>query len=158
MFRSSRLFQTALLASVLGFALAWAAPAVASTIEIRDVMAQREEAFAGDADEVDVYMSITNHGDVTDRLYAVRTRAAEEVVLSATGEKEEREIKSRTGSIVHAVTFEIGAGETLVLRKDGPHVQMEDVEEAALEGKPFKITLFFEKAGRVTVDLKIDGD
>ena len=76
---SIELFGQSVRTAMLGaarFAFMGAAPAIAGTIEIRDAIAEREEAMGDDIDEVDVFMKITNTGDAADRLYAVRWRDA----------------------------------------------------------------------------------
>ena len=86
-------------------ALGLASPAYAATIQVTDAEAEME------ADNTaDLYMTITNTGSTTDRLYAVRTRVAQIAKLVAVSEAEETAQKTAGEEITEAPTFQVPAG------------------------------------------------
>ena len=110
---SGQLFTTRILVLIC------ASPVIAGEIRIQNIWAELEpDAVDGDID-LDVYMRIVNTGAKADRLYAVRTRDAEEAHLHAVSNEEEVVMKaSSAGELsdgLRATTFVIGAGQTFAL-------------------------------------------
>jgi hypothetical protein len=95
-----------------------------------------------------VFMTIKNSGRTLDRLISASTPRAEKVELAA-GEDAGKDGKP-------AAPFTIGAGKALVLRPKGQHLVLSGVKKAFYAYDDFKMTLVFEKAGRVTIDVVVE--
>jgi copper(I)-binding protein len=137
-------------------------PVLAGEIRIQNIWAELEpDAFDGDVD-LDVYMRIVNSGAKADRLYAVRTRDAEEAHLNAVSNEQERLMKaSSAGELsegLRATAFRVEPGQILVLESEGPHIQLEDLEDERKVGDTVKLTLFFEQIGPVELRVLIKED
>jgi len=97
------------------------------------------------------YMTITNTGTAADRLVKAETPVSGTVELHLMAVKDGvmtmREVE---GGI------EIPAGETVTLAPGGLHVMMMGLKSKLVEGETFPLTLTFEKAGTVTVEIKVE--
>jgi copper(I)-binding protein len=96
------------------------------------------------------YVTITNNGTEADRLLSIISPAAGKVELHT------MEI---TGDVMVMRPVEGGLdvkpGETAKLEPGGMHLMFMDVAENFSEGDVVRITLTFEKAGQVEVDLPV---
>lgn len=138
----------------LGLALAASValtfPAFAGTIQINDAVAHIEEG----GKEADVFMAITNNGDAPDMLYAVKTKAATSAKLRIEGHEAEEAMEAAGHEATAAMAFEVMPGVT-VLDEHGSHIKLDDLTASLEVGDIFTVTLFFEQAGPVKVNVKI---
>lgn len=94
------------------------------------------------------YMTITNNGDMDDRLVAVRSEIALVAEIHEMSMDGDRMVMRPLddGQI-------IPAGETIVLRPGGVHVMLINLEAAIEENVPIDVTLVFDIAGEATISL-----
>jgi periplasmic copper chaperone A len=96
------------------------------------------------------YMRITNTGTTADRLVGGRSAFAKRVevheMAMANGVMRMRELDKG---------LEIKPGETVELKPGGVHIMFMDMTSAPTAGTPAKVTLVFEKAGAVEVELAV---
>jgi copper(I)-binding protein len=98
------------------------------------------------------FMAIMNHSGEDDRLIGVRSPAAKKTELHT-------HIENGDGvmQMVHVEEgFAIPAGETHMLQRGGDHVMLMGLTAPLAEGDSVKITLIFEKAGEIEVDVPVD--
>lgn len=99
-----------------------------------------------------VFMLITNTGDAPVTLVAVETEVAARAELhthidAGEGVMQMREVESG---------FEISAGETHSLMRGGDHVMLMGLTERLEEGDTLPLTLIFDGAEPVTLDVTLD--
>jgi periplasmic copper chaperone A len=94
-----------------------------------------------------VFMTIRNSGRASDRLVSASTTRAEKVELAA------GDAAAEGGS---PAGFTVDAGQALVLYPRGPHLLLTGVKKAFHAYDDFKMTLVFEKAGRVVIDVVVE--
>lgn len=143
--------QTALRTLILIAGVALAGPVLAadSTIVIEDPYARASgpTAKAGAA-----FLEITNTGDSPDRLVSATSPAAERVQLHSHEHGTDGVIR-----MVHVHEgFELAPGETLLLSRGGNHVMFMGLTAPFEQGKTIPVTLVFEKAGEVRVEIPVD--
>lgn len=106
-------------------------------------------ASIGQAKAGAAYLVIVNRGAAVDRLVAVETpvarRAAVHIHLREEGVVKERPV----GAI------EIAPGEPAVLRPGGRHIMLFGLEAPLEEGTRFPLTLIFEAAGSIEVQVEV---
>lgn len=127
----------------------WALPALAAdTITVTDAYARfMPGAMAGAA-----FMTIENTGTEDDRLVAVASDVAEKVELHT-----HKHGTDGTMQMVHVPEgFPIPAGATHALQRGGDHVMFMGPKERPAEGATVHVTLTFEKAGVVELDVPVD--
>ncbi len=95
------------------------------------------------------YMTITNHGDADDRLLTVAAPVAERAELH-THIKDGEVMRMR--QVPH---IDLPAGETVALQPGGLHVMLMGLKAPLKDGSHFPLTLNFEKAGSLTLDVPI---
>ena len=142
------LFRTRVIAA-LG-AVLFALPALAgSTITIQDAYARAASpvAKAGGA-----FMVILNTGDTDDRLIAVETDVAKRAELHTNikgegGVMQMRPVKDG---------FPVPAGGEHVLARGGDHIMLMGLTRPFKDGDTITLTLIFEEAGAVTIDVPVD--
>lgn len=136
---------TAAIAAVL-----FAIPAFAdSKIMIHDAYARASgtSAMAGAA-----FMQIMNMGDEDDRLIAAQSDVAKMVELHTHIIDDQgiaKMVKVEEG-------FVIPAGGMHALQRGGDHVMFMGLNEPFEQGKLFTVTLVFEKAGEITIEIMVD--
>ncbi|PPR63948.1 MAG: hypothetical protein CFH10_00378 [Alphaproteobacteria bacterium MarineAlpha4_Bin2] len=95
------------------------------------------------------YMTIFNHGSIADRLIAAESPVAKNVELhshkSSDGVMRMRRIPA----------VEVHPGKSAVLEPGGSHLMLMGLARSLKEGEVFPITLAFEKAGKVMVDIAV---
>jgi copper(I)-binding protein len=101
-----------------------------------------------EATTAQVFMTIRNSGRASDRLLSASTARAEKVELAA-GDANAEDGRAAAGFTVHA-------GKALVLHPGGPHLLLAGVKKAFHAYDDFKMTLVFEKAGRVVIDVIVE--
>ncbi|MEL0437510.1 copper chaperone PCu(A)C [Phycobacter sp. K97] len=98
------------------------------------------------------FMQIMNHTGADDRLINARSDVAERVELHT-------HLSDANGvmKMVHVEEgFAIPAGETHMLMRGGDHVMFLGLKETLHHGDMVPLTLVFEKAGEVSVDVPVD--
>nr|CAD6630086.1 copper chaperone PCu(A)C [arsenite-oxidising bacterium NT-25] len=96
------------------------------------------------------YMTIAS--DIPDRLVAVKTPVAGQVMLHRVDTD-----AAGVSRMVHLERLDLSPGTPVVLRPGGLHLMLMDFAAKLQEGESFPITLFFESAGEVTVEVPIHG-
>ncbi|MCK8465344.1 copper chaperone PCu(A)C [Aliiroseovarius sp. S1339] len=127
-----------------------ALPAFAEgTIMIKDAYARASgpKAMAGAA-----FFQIMNQGEEDDRLIAAKSDVAKRVELhthkeSAEGVMQMMEVEEG---------FPIAAGGMHALQRGGDHVMFMGLNQPFEDGSTISVTLVFEKAGEMTVDIPVD--
>jgi copper(I)-binding protein len=98
------------------------------------------------------YMTITNTGTVSDRLIGGASNISERFEVHE---------MSMDGGVMRmrdmAKGIEIKPGQSVEFKPGGYHVMFMGLKEQLMQGKHFKATLQFEKAGKVDVDFDIQG-
>lgn len=137
-----------LLATLTAATLATAAFAQ-DTITIEDAYARSsgKTAKAGAA-----FMMIQNSGDADDRLISVESDAAARVelhthVIDANGVAKMMEVEEG---------FVIPAGDMHMLKRGGDHVMFMGLTGPFVQGATVPVTLVFENAGEVVVEVPVD--
>jgi hypothetical protein len=95
------------------------------------------------------YMTLVNRGDSADRLVAARSPAAERVELHT---------HTMDGGVMRMRPVEainLGPGETVSLQPGGLHVMFVGTARPFRPGEPVSLTLEFEDAGSVAVQLPV---
>lgn len=96
------------------------------------------------------YLTIVTHGEAADRLVAVESDVAKRVSLH-THLMEGGVMKMRPVESV-----EIAPGEPTVLKPGGLHVMLMGLKAPLEEGARFPLTLIFERAGRIEVQVQVE--
>jgi periplasmic copper chaperone A len=139
---------SALLVSVLAFTGA----ATAHEHKLGDLLIEKVWARAsiGPAKAGAVYLTIVNTGSEPDRLVGAKTQAA-------------REAAPHVNTMVDGImkmrpvtAIEVAPGEPTVLQPGGLHIMLIGLVSPLVEGKSFPLTLTFEKAGSIEVEVMID--
>ena len=136
------------LALATGFALV-AGPLLAQSIVVEDAYAR---ASTPSSPSGAAFMVLTNAGEEDDRLLAVRAEAAARVELhthaeDANGVMRMREIEDG---------LPLPAGESHALARGGDHVMLMGLTAPLEQGATLPITLTFERAGDVEVEVIVD--
>jgi periplasmic copper chaperone A len=95
---------------------------------------------------------VTAESDEDDRLIGASTPMADRVMIHAI----ETDTKG-VGRMVHRKTLDLPAGEAVNFAPGGMHLMLMDLSEKLVEGTTFPLTLHFEAAGEVTVDVPVLG-
>ena len=137
-----------LLAAAVAAAPAAAADPPGGSVELSRVWTPAVAQTRGNSP---LYMTITNRGDTPDSLIRVRcpTNLADFVEKHATDRGEGgtamREVKS----------FAVPGKGTMTLSPGGNHLMLLNVREPLQEGQTFTCSIVFQKAGTVSVDVKV---
>lgn len=95
------------------------------------------------------YMTIFNRGQGMDRLIAVESQVAKKVELHAHSMKDGVMRMRRLSAV------EVHPGEPAVFAPGGNHVMLKGLNRKLKQGDMFAVTLVFEKAGKVTVEVAV---
>jgi periplasmic copper chaperone A len=130
-------------------AMALAVPAFAAEgITISDAYARASTAMSMSGA---AFMVIENHTDADDRLVSASSEVAERVELHTHIE---------TDGVMRMVEVEEGfvipAGGSHVLQRGGDHVMFLGLREAFEHGESISVTLTFETAGDIVIEIPID--
>lgn len=134
--------------SAASAALVLAGPAWAE-IEVHDAYARSSNTMAGAA-----FMVIHNQGDTDDRLIGVASDAAQRVELHTHIEDDNgvmRMVHVEEGMIVPA-------GGEIVMKRGADHVMFMGLTAPFEQDDVLSVTLIFETAGDVTVEIPVDQD
>jgi len=138
---------------LLAAALILSAPAVMAceTVTIGDLTIEHawSKATIGAGRPGVFYVEITNAGSVDDALIGIATPAAAMPMLHETV------VKDGIASMPHAMSIPVPAGQNVQLSPGGYHGMLMGLTTALKEGDSFPITLSFEKAGEVTVNVDV---
>lgn len=96
-----------------------------------------------------VYFTLSNPGGPPDRLIGLKTSRAEKAELHTHVHKGEVMSMERIDSV------EIPAGGEVAFKPGGSHVMLFKLSEPLVAGEQFPLTLIFESAGEVTVNVAI---
>ena len=99
------------------------------------------------------FLTITNNGEHADRLISVSADFA--------GKSEIHEMKMEEGVMKMrelADGIEVPAGETVTLKRGGNHLMFMKLPAPVEKGSELEVLLTFEKAGEVTVTMKVVDD
>ena len=107
-------------------------------------------ASIGKASNTAAYMKIENAGDAADRLLAVKTDAADTVMLH------ESRMEMGVMKMVHLPNgIDVPAHGSAELKPLGLHVMLMGLKEPLKVGETLPLTLVFEKAGEVPVKASV---
>jgi len=95
------------------------------------------------------YLTVFNHGEQMDRLVDVESPVARKAELHAHLMKDDVMRMRKVDGI------EVHPGEPAVLAPGGNHVMLMGLHAALKEGQTFPVTLNFEKAGKITVEVRV---
>ena len=135
--------------SLAAVAACLALPALAAdTIAVRDAFARASSPAAKSGA---AFMAIDNTGGTDDRLVAASSDIAARVELHT------HIMEDDVMRMVHVEEgFEIPAGETVLLERGGKHVMFMGLAAPMEQGARVEVTLTFEEAGDVTVEIPVD--
>jgi periplasmic copper chaperone A len=95
------------------------------------------------------YLSITNHGTTPDRLLSANTPVAARIELHA---------NSTEGDMARmrpVEALELSPHQTAIMDPGGMHFMLTDLAAPLIVGEHFPLTLMFESAGEITVDVLV---
>ncbi len=124
---------------------AWAQDSI--TVEDAYARSSGKSAKAGAA-----FMMIQNAGEADDRLIAAESDVAARVELHT------HQVEANgVAKMIHVEEgFVIPAGETHMLKRGGDHVMFMGISAPFEHGATVPVTLIFEKAGEIVVDIPVD--
>jgi copper(I)-binding protein len=97
------------------------------------------------------YLTVTNDGGAADRLIEAQSPVAGRVELHT------HEVDSEGVMRMREVDgIDLPAGETIALRPGGLHVMLIGLGDRLVEGEAFALTLVFEQAGPVEVEVQVE--
>lgn len=108
-------------------------------------------ATAPQAQNGGAYLTITNEGSTPDRLVAAESPVASRVELHTHDVDSAGVMRMRQ---VEAI--DVPAGEATALRPGGLHVMLIGLENRLVEGETFPLTLVFEAAGAVELEVQVE--
>ncbi len=133
------------------------APASAADVSVSGATAHvMEDPVNGR--RVEVYMDIHNAGAARDRLYAVRSKVSRRTMLAVVQDGPHANGAGTSGVAMHMQTavLDVPAGATATLEHGGSHIMLMEPEVAPAVGSTFPVTLFFEHAGRMSVEVTVE--
>ena len=142
-----------LVPAVFGAVLTIAFPAFADEFRSGDITVSDPfaRASAGPAKAGAAYLTISNSGTQVDRLMEAKTTVAKTAQVHATlldnGVMKMRPVKA----------VEVSPGEPTVLRPGELHIMLMGLQARLVEGQTFALTLTFEIAGTIEVDVPVLG-
>ena len=98
-----------------------------------------------------VYMTVTNDGTTDARLIAAHTDLAKKVELHTNIDTD------GVMKMQQVEAIEIPAGETTKIAPGGFHIMLMGLKETFKKGDSFPVTLVFDKAGKTTVEVTVEG-
>lgn len=147
MLRRRTLLGSALAVAIASIAIASVTSAQnAPTIQVEQAWAR---ASAGQIRTGAAYMTLVNTGAGTDRLVQVATPIAEKAELHT------HVVDGDVMRMRPVAAIEVNPGEPSVLKPGGLHVMLMGLKAPLKAGEEFSLTLIFEKAGKVQVNVAI---
>ena len=144
------MFQTRLLAVLAAIAaLSLTAAAQAHEYKLGDLIIEHPWAPAsiGAAKAGAAYMKIVNEGQSPDLLIAVSTPVSEHAKLHT------HIVEGGVAKMRPVEAVEVNPGAPAILEPGGLHVMLMDLKAPLQEGDMFPLTLTFERAGTVTIEV-----
>ncbi|MCF6233327.1 MAG: copper chaperone PCu(A)C [Rhodobacteraceae bacterium] len=142
-------FKSKLMAATAAAILVSTSAFAADTIMVHDpyVRSSTAKSTSGAA-----FMVLKNTGTVDDRLIGARASIAKKVELHTHMENSD--------GVMHMMEIEggipIAAGDQHMMVRGGDHVMFMGLSEALIQGDVISLTLTFEKAGDVSVEVPVD--
>ena len=138
-------------ALIVALLVSLSSPAVGHSHEKGDIQVRHpwSRATAPGAKVAVGYMEIRNRGTQPDRLLGASTPLAQRV---------EMHITEREGDVMRmrqVKDFEIPARERITLRPGGSHLMLVDITRPLKKGERFPVTLRFERAGELQVEVEV---
>jgi copper(I)-binding protein len=126
-------------------------PMVASLAHAGDIMVKDGWARAsiGNASNSAAYMTVMTHGDAADRLIAASTPVA------GRAELHNHIMEDGIARMRPVDAIDVKPGEPMTLEPGGLHIMLMDLTEKLEPGADVPLTLTFENAGDVTVELPV---
>jgi copper(I)-binding protein len=106
---------------------------------------------AGMGHSTSVFLTIDNQGAAPDRLIAAETGFADHAVLQAQTLSAEGVLE-----IKDVAALQVNPGQVLTLKPGVVWLELESVHQTFEHGEHFDLTLTFEKAGRIEVEVEIE--
>jgi copper(I)-binding protein len=125
----------------------------AGMVKVGDIMIHDGWARAsiGKAPNSAAYMTLMTHGEVADRLVGVETPIAE------TAELHNHIMQGDIAKMRKVEAIEVKPGEMATLQPGGLHIMLMGLKSALEAGDVLPLTLTFERAGDVTLEVPIKG-
>jgi copper(I)-binding protein len=124
-------------------------PAFAQAIAVQDPYARSASAMATTGA---AFMVITNTGGAADRLIGASSDAAEKVELHT-----HKEDANGVMRMIHVEEgFDLPEGGEIVMERGGHHVMFMGLKAPMVQGEMIDLTLVFEQAGEVAVQVPVD--
>lgn len=140
-------FKSTVFAAVA--AAAFALPAFAGDIEVHDPYARASSMMSSSGA---AFMMIHNHGAQDDHLVSAASDIAEKVELHTHKEDETGVMR-----MIHVEEgFDLPAGGEIAMVRGGHHVMFLGLKQELKQGDIIPVTLTFEKAGDVVVEVPVD--
>lgn len=108
-------------------------------------------ATAGSVPNGAAYLVLTDHGSAPDRLVSASSPAAERAELHM------HMMDNGVMKMRPVDAIEVTPGSSTTLAPGGLHIMLFGLREPLVKGKAFPLTLVFEKAGAVTVEVDVQG-
>ena len=128
---------------------AMALPALAQDITINDAYAR---SMGGMGNSGAVFFDIKNTGAESDRLVSASSDVAKMVELHT----HKQDANGVMQMLAVPEGFEVPAGGDHLLARGGDHVMLMGLTREVADGDMISLTLTFEKAGEVTVEVPVD--
>lgn len=141
-------YKTLVSGLVLG--LVFAFPALAGSITISDQVAHVEEDEEHGA-RIEIFMKVENSG-AADSIYAVRSKVAKTGRMSGGIDKRAAD----HGDHLIATVVGVPANGSTEMTEESRHIELVGLKKEVNVGDVIQITLFFEKAGRVKIDVPVE--
>jgi len=97
-----------------------------------------------------VYVTIKNTGSTPDRLIDVASPAADQTQIH------DMKVQDDVSSMWLIGEMGVPAGQTVTLAPNGPHIMLVGLKKPLELAQTFPLTLTFEKAGSVTVEVTVE--
>lgn len=134
-----------------GLAMALATSAFAEDIEVHDAYARSASATAPTGA---AFMVIHNHGGPDDRLIGVTSAAAARVELHT-----HEEDSNGVMRMIHVEEgLDLPADSEIIMQRGGHHVMFMGLTQPFTQGEMIDLTLVFESAGEVDIQVPVDLD
>lgn len=143
------MFKPLILATGLTFAASSVMACDARTAGDLTIQHAWSRATIGAARPAVFYVEIANGGAEDDALTGIATPAAGMPMLHETV------VTDGVASMPHTMSIPVPAGATIELAPGGFHGMLMGLTTALKEGDSFPVTLTFERAGEVTVDVEV---
>lgn len=141
-----------MLVAIAGTAMLLAGPACAQDVKAGTILIEHAWARAAATANSAAYLTLENAGTEPDRLIGVATVAARSAELHSSSVDAQGVASMRP---VQAV--ELPAGGQAQLAPGGLHIMLMGLTQPLEVGQHFPLSLTFEKAGSVTVEVAVEG-